>query len=66
VSSGVEDYYLGGPESAGRWTGSAARLLGLTGRVDEALLRAVLSQHDPARETSSQAPQHARGCQGLT
>ena len=29
VASGVEDYYLGGPEAAGRWTGSAAGLLGL-------------------------------------
>lgn len=27
VSSGAEDYYLSGPEGAGRWTGSAARAL---------------------------------------
>ena len=47
VASGVEDYYLGGPEAAGRWTGSAAGLLGLRGRVGEAPLRAVLSQRDP-------------------
>ena len=47
VSSGAEDYYLAGPEAAGRWTGSAARLLGLGGRVGEASLGAVLSQQDP-------------------
>ena len=49
VSSGAEDYYLGGPEAAGRWTGSASRQLGLRGEVTEAQLRAVLSQHDPRR-----------------
>jgi conjugative relaxase-like TrwC/TraI family protein len=47
VSSGAEDYYLAGPEAAGRWTGSAARALGLNGRVSEQSLRAVLSQQDP-------------------
>ena len=47
VSSGVEDYYLSGPEAAGGWTGSAAPLLDPTGRVGEAPLRAVLSQQDP-------------------
>jgi hypothetical protein len=47
VSSGVEASYLAGPAAAGRWTGSAARPLGLTGRVGEPPLRAVLSQQDP-------------------
>ena len=47
VASGVEDYYLSGPEAAGQWTGSAADALGLEGRVSEAQLRAVLSKHDP-------------------
>jgi len=47
VSSGVEDYYLAGPEAAGRWSGSAAGLLGLRGRVGEEALREVLSQQDP-------------------
>jgi conjugative relaxase-like TrwC/TraI family protein len=47
VSSGVEDYYLAGPEAAGRWTGSAVQLLGLNGPVSEASLRAVLSQRNP-------------------
>jgi conjugative relaxase-like TrwC/TraI family protein len=47
VASGVEDYYLGGPEAAGEWMGSSARLLGLRGVVDAGTLPAVLSQHDP-------------------
>jgi conjugative relaxase-like TrwC/TraI family protein len=47
VSSGAEDYYLSGPEGAGRWVGSAARALDLEGDVAEADLRAVLSRHDP-------------------
>ena len=33
LTSGVEDYYLGGPEAAGRWLGRGARALGLDGRV---------------------------------
>ncbi|MEA2233456.1 MAG: hypothetical protein QOD83_3272, partial [Solirubrobacteraceae bacterium] len=61
VSSGVEDYYLAGPEAAGRWTGSGARLLGLNGRVGEAPLRAVLSQHDPRSSAKLSGPAaHAR------
>jgi conjugative relaxase-like TrwC/TraI family protein len=47
VSSGAEDYYLSGPEAAGRWTGSASAALGLRKHVREAELRAVLSRHDP-------------------
>src|SRR4051812_44887804 len=40
VASGVEDYYLAGPEAAGQWTGSAARAFGLVGEVEpEALTR---------------------------
>jgi conjugative relaxase-like TrwC/TraI family protein len=47
VSSGAEDYYVSGPEAAGRWTGSASAALGLRDDVREAQLRAVLSRHDP-------------------
>ena len=61
VSSGAEDYYLGGPEAAGRWTGSATRQLGLRGEVGEAQLRAVLSQHRVAAG-SSPARRRKRGC----
>jgi conjugative relaxase-like TrwC/TraI family protein len=47
VSSGAEDYYLSGPEAAGRWIGAASAALGLRNDVREAELRAVLSRHDP-------------------
>jgi hypothetical protein len=48
VSTGVEDYYLGGPEETGRWTGALTRELGLARRAvaTEALHRA-LSWRDP-------------------
>ena len=48
VSSGAEDYYLAGPEAAGEWSGAGTRHLGLSGRVSESALRAVLSRHDPS------------------
>src|SRR3954471_15778321 len=35
VASGVEDYYLSGPEAAGSWVGSATAALGLTRDVSE-------------------------------
>ena len=61
VSSGAEDYYLGGPEAAGRWTGSASRQLGLRGEVTDAQLRAVLSQHEPRNGEKLAGPAaHAR------
>ena len=47
VVSGAEDYYLSGPEAAGRWVGSGAPALELEGAVAESALRAVLSKHDP-------------------
>jgi conjugative relaxase-like TrwC/TraI family protein len=47
VSTGAEDYYLSGPEAAGHWTGSAAKVLRLSGEVTESGLRAILSKHDP-------------------
>ena len=47
VSSGVEDYYLGGPEAAGVWTGAAAAALGLNGKVDATALNRVLSGEHP-------------------
>src|SRR4051812_1807482 len=34
LRSGVEDYYLGGPEAAGVWVGDGVRALGLDGDVD--------------------------------
>ncbi len=47
VSNGVEDYYSGRGEAPGRWVGTAARVLGLDGRVNGDDLRAVLEGRDP-------------------
>ena len=48
VSSGVEDYYVGGSEPAGRWFGRSAARLGLTGEVDGNDLHKILAGEDPA------------------
>ncbi len=48
VSSGVEDYYLGGPEASGEWIGAGAEALGLTGKVDATALTRALSGQHPA------------------
>src|SRR5215217_4288241 len=46
VSSGVEDYYLGGPEAAGEWVGAGAGALGVKGTVgSEPLLRVLAGEH---------------------
>src|SRR4051794_10879404 len=47
VASGVEDYYLAGPEARGRWVGSGAAELGLAGEVDRDPLLSVLAARDP-------------------
>src|SRR5580704_3143681 len=47
VASGVEDYYGGRGEVAGRWIGAGAETLGLSGVVDGDGLRAVLEGRDP-------------------
>src|SRR5688500_5975662 len=43
VASGIEDYYLGGPDPAGEWIGDGAELLGLRGEVDRDDLHRVLA-----------------------
>jgi conjugative relaxase-like TrwC/TraI family protein len=43
VASGLEDYYSGEGEAAGRWVGNAAAALGLTGEVDGEDLQALLA-----------------------
>lgn len=48
VSSGAEDYYVGGAEAAGRWCGRSAARLGLNGEVDGAALHAVLAGVEPS------------------
>jgi conjugative relaxase-like TrwC/TraI family protein len=47
VVSGVDDYYLAGPEAAGRWTGSGAGVFGLAGDVDPEALTRLLERNDP-------------------
>jgi conjugative relaxase-like TrwC/TraI family protein len=47
VASGVEDYYLAGPEAAGRWTGCAARAFGLAGEVEPEALTRLLERNHP-------------------
>ena len=47
VASGVEDYYSGRGEAAGRWVGAGAKTLALSGVVDGDGLRAVLEGRDP-------------------
>ena len=48
LTSGIEDYYLGGPEAAGRWMGRGLSALALEGRVGDAEFEAVLSGTAPA------------------
>src|SRR4051812_37962440 len=47
VRSGVEDYYLGGPEASGAWIGSGTRPLDLQGNVDANRLDRVLAGEHP-------------------
>ena len=49
VATGVEDYYLAGPEAAGRWIGAVAREFGVEGReITEETLDRALSARDLA------------------
>ena len=48
VRSGVEDYYLGGPEADGIWAGAGAAALGLRGTVGARELDRVLNGEHPA------------------
>jgi conjugative relaxase-like TrwC/TraI family protein len=43
IASGLDEYYTGAGEAAGRWTGTASTLLGLDGHVAGDDLRAVLA-----------------------
>ena len=47
LTSGAEDYYLGGPEAAGRWLGRGARVLELDGRVTDDALHDILAGQRP-------------------
>ena len=48
VASGLDEYYTGSGEAAGRWSGAGAPLLGLTGEVAGDDQRAVLAGLAPA------------------
>ncbi|HEX8741505.1 MAG TPA: MobF family relaxase [Thermoleophilaceae bacterium] len=47
VAQGVEDYYTGAGEAPGRWVGSAAREIGIAGKVDDDALHAALGGSHP-------------------
>src|ERR1700681_1189661 len=47
VATSAEDYYSGRGEHAGRWVGSLAHELGLTGEVDPDHFRRVLRGQHP-------------------
>src|SRR3954452_9631787 len=47
VAAGVEDYYLGSGEAAGRWIGDGANRLGLSGQVNAQALAKVLDGLHP-------------------
>ena len=60
VSSGVEDYYLGGPEADGIWAGAGAAALGLRGTVGARELDRVLNgEHPGHRRAARTRPQGA-------
>src|SRR4051812_18141280 len=47
LRSGVEDYYLGGPEASGIWACASAGALGLSGKVGARELDRVLNGEHP-------------------
>jgi conjugative relaxase-like TrwC/TraI family protein len=50
LTSGAEDYYVGGHEAAGRWVGRGAHELGLTGPVGGDAFQHVLQGDSPTGE----------------
>jgi conjugative relaxase-like TrwC/TraI family protein len=47
IATGVEDYYLAGPEAAGEWIGALTRDLGVSGRVGDDGLHLALRSRSP-------------------
>ncbi len=47
VATGVEDYYVGGAEPPGRWTGDLANEVGLEGEVKAETLKKLLEEPAP-------------------
>ena len=55
VSSGVEDYYLGGPEAPGEWVGAGGAALGLRGHGRREQLRRRARRRASRRPASRSA-----------
>ena len=66
VSSGVEDYYLGGPEASGEWIGAGAAALGLRGTVERHAAGAGAGRRASARPASRSVVSFRGGCPGST
>ena len=47
VARGLDDYYAGSGEAAGRWLGASASALGLEGEVDSDAFGALIAGRDP-------------------
>src|SRR3954447_23499006 len=60
VATGVEDYYVGGPEAAGQWLGGGTAALGLRGRVGDRELRRGPAGTHPETEIALRATRGAR------
>ncbi len=68
VARGADDYYAGRGESPGRWMGSAARQLGLTGELDAEQLKAVMDGRHPGTgvQLSARGPRSRTAAFDLT
>ena len=60
VATGVEDYYVGGAEPPGRWTGGMASEIGLAGEVKAEALKDLLDERAP-QDGFDQPPPKKRG-----
>ena len=65
IASGLDEYYTGAGEAAGRWTGTGAPLLGLADEVAGDDLRAVLAGLAPGHRADTQRhPAHLASTAG--
>ena len=51
IANSRDDYYNGSGEAPGRWLGTGAEALGLSGRVDAEIYLAIMSGRDPTTGT---------------
>src|ERR1700741_3127286 len=56
VAKGLDDYYTGRGEAPGRWLGTGAAQLGLTGEVEDGQLSALMAGRDPGTGPTLRAP----------